>query len=548
MAKKSAVYKDYNIDVENNGSISVYKNDELCSNSMATMREISKQCRFTIDENWNTRQTGSKLIDFLNSKQPTEQNNSEQKGTTKGNTIVVDFLLTTPPNRPVYVLETYAVPYNRFASYKPEDRLGPLMEELSYYAGEKGCSNTIVLMDCSDSYPTPIVARLQVVESETDEVLFQSEIKMNESWIPKISSDMNNEEKKSLQRVRQTIENSRFSINNPMGEALVETLDNIRTKDNFPFLPSLLKSICKKEDKEQNDNTPYILGLAEYPQVELRYRFEVDKDKFTDLVNPAFWRLDEPGIKLPSLGEMSLDRFTTGNYYILNVLEEKETDVICTCSNVYYDERSVKRFNYCFVNNKLEEIGASKEVSNRIEKEKAEEAERIANRIKNSKNKAIVRIKDKFFYMEGFDVPCLCEDSGLDEGDEYVTFSFPIDWEDEFEVVTNGKVFTYTLEDCVPEGVDIDDEYYGSVWEFFEDSDEAAEKCRDEEWDEVESELYDDELEYTIPLKDGEEFDPKKLRFLKTGEYFHDYADAWYIIYDGKKIEESSGIIDYYLQ
>ena len=90
MAKKSAVYKDYTINREDNDSITVYKNDELCSNSIEAMKEIAKQCGFTIDEKWNTRQTGNKLIDFLNSQQPTEQNNSKQKGITKEAIVRID--------------------------------------------------------------------------------------------------------------------------------------------------------------------------------------------------------------------------------------------------------------------------------------------------------------------------------------------------------------------------------------------------------------------------------------------------------------------------
>ena len=183
----------------------------------------------------------------------------------------------------------------------------------------------------------------------------------------------------------------------------------------------------------------------------------------------------------------------------------------------------------------------------------------------NNTNEAIVRIKETCISMIGFDVPCLEDDEDdeedsdeendeeeedyyLDEGDEYVTFCFPLGWDDEFEVEVNGKISTYTLKDCVPEGVDIKEEYYGNEWYFFEDSDKTTERCFDDEWEEVEGEEYDDEtLEYTIPLKDGEEFDIKKLRFEHSGDYIHCYPSASNIIYDGKKIEESSGVIDSYL-
>ena len=365
MAKKSAVYKDYTINREDNDSITVYKKGELCSNSMEAMKEIAKQCGFTIDEKWNTRQTGNKLIDFLNdSVQPTEQNSSPSDieyeitdylfGVNKKNKTILNFVCLTDPDRPVYALDIYPIPYKLFESYKSckdEKECEVVREELSRYIYEKVGRNQIVLIDGSGSNP-PVI-RLDVVDPADDEVLFTTGIKITESWIPKISSDLNNEEKKNLQRVRQTLANSYYSANNPMEAALLETFKNISIKDNFTFLPSLLKEICKKDDKEQNDNTPYIITVKEFSQVELRYRFEVDKDKFTGLLNPGFWRLNEQ--LPPYLREMSLDKFTKGNYYTLNILEEQEADVICTCSNIEF-HGNIKNLRYCFVNNKLEEI------------------------------------------------------------------------------------------------------------------------------------------------------------------------------------------------
>lgn len=63
MAKKSATFEDYLISVEENGSISVYREYQ---NVKGALREVSEKIGFEYDSNWNTRQFGNKLVDELN--------------------------------------------------------------------------------------------------------------------------------------------------------------------------------------------------------------------------------------------------------------------------------------------------------------------------------------------------------------------------------------------------------------------------------------------------------------------------------------------------
>lgn len=62
-AKKSAIAGEYILSVLNNGSIEVYR---IYDNVKGALREIAEREGFEYDPNWNTRQFGSKLIDFLN--------------------------------------------------------------------------------------------------------------------------------------------------------------------------------------------------------------------------------------------------------------------------------------------------------------------------------------------------------------------------------------------------------------------------------------------------------------------------------------------------
>ncbi|MCF0210845.1 MAG: hypothetical protein HUK18_06015 [Bacteroidales bacterium] len=66
MAKKTAKYENYVINVEEDGSISVYKDGIMLSNSIEALRQIADEVDFSYDTGWNTRHFGSKLIDFIN--------------------------------------------------------------------------------------------------------------------------------------------------------------------------------------------------------------------------------------------------------------------------------------------------------------------------------------------------------------------------------------------------------------------------------------------------------------------------------------------------
>ena len=56
---------EYCIDQEADGAIKVFK---VYDNVKGALREISGKVGFEFDANWNTRQFGAKLIEFLNSK------------------------------------------------------------------------------------------------------------------------------------------------------------------------------------------------------------------------------------------------------------------------------------------------------------------------------------------------------------------------------------------------------------------------------------------------------------------------------------------------
>ena len=65
MAKKSAIAGEYILSVLDSGSIEVYR---VYDNVIGALREIAVKEGFKYDPNWNTRQFGSKLIDFLKEK------------------------------------------------------------------------------------------------------------------------------------------------------------------------------------------------------------------------------------------------------------------------------------------------------------------------------------------------------------------------------------------------------------------------------------------------------------------------------------------------
>lgn len=65
MEKKSAITGEYVVTVLESGSIEVYR---IYDNVKGALREISEKEGFEYDPKWNTRQFGSKLVDFLNKK------------------------------------------------------------------------------------------------------------------------------------------------------------------------------------------------------------------------------------------------------------------------------------------------------------------------------------------------------------------------------------------------------------------------------------------------------------------------------------------------
>ena len=66
MAKFTANYKNWKIDIEDNGSVTVYENGAACDNTKAVLTTIAKESGFEFQEGANTRQMGRKLVDFLN--------------------------------------------------------------------------------------------------------------------------------------------------------------------------------------------------------------------------------------------------------------------------------------------------------------------------------------------------------------------------------------------------------------------------------------------------------------------------------------------------
>ena len=66
MAKKSVISGEYVVSVLDNGAIEIYR---IYDNVKGALREIAEKEGFEYDPAWNTRQFGSKLVDFLNEKE-----------------------------------------------------------------------------------------------------------------------------------------------------------------------------------------------------------------------------------------------------------------------------------------------------------------------------------------------------------------------------------------------------------------------------------------------------------------------------------------------
>jgi hypothetical protein len=65
MAKKSVIAGEYVVSVLDSGSIEIYR---IYDNVKGALREIAEKEGFEYDPAWNTRQFGSKLVDFLTEK------------------------------------------------------------------------------------------------------------------------------------------------------------------------------------------------------------------------------------------------------------------------------------------------------------------------------------------------------------------------------------------------------------------------------------------------------------------------------------------------
>lgn len=60
--KKTASYGEYVINIANDNSVEVLKNNTVCDNSKAALRNIAELVGFEVDAKWNTRQLGAKLV------------------------------------------------------------------------------------------------------------------------------------------------------------------------------------------------------------------------------------------------------------------------------------------------------------------------------------------------------------------------------------------------------------------------------------------------------------------------------------------------------
>ena len=59
MAKKSAIFGEYVINVEDDGSIKVYR---IYDNVKGSLREIAEENNFPYEESWTTQQFGAKIL------------------------------------------------------------------------------------------------------------------------------------------------------------------------------------------------------------------------------------------------------------------------------------------------------------------------------------------------------------------------------------------------------------------------------------------------------------------------------------------------------
>ena len=76
MAKElKAIHSDYNIIIEESGTVNVQLNGKVCSNAVKALLTIANDVNFPYSDEWNTRHFGKKLVEFLNSTKPQSKPN-----------------------------------------------------------------------------------------------------------------------------------------------------------------------------------------------------------------------------------------------------------------------------------------------------------------------------------------------------------------------------------------------------------------------------------------------------------------------------------------
>ena len=79
MAKElKAIHSDYNIIIEESGTVNVQLNRKVCSNAVKALRTIANDVNFPYSDEWNTRHFGKKLVEFLISTKPQSKPNVVQ--------------------------------------------------------------------------------------------------------------------------------------------------------------------------------------------------------------------------------------------------------------------------------------------------------------------------------------------------------------------------------------------------------------------------------------------------------------------------------------
>lgn len=66
--RKRAVVGDYTIIINDDNSVAVHKNGNICANSKAALREVASLIGIEVEDKWTTRQLGSKVVKAINMK------------------------------------------------------------------------------------------------------------------------------------------------------------------------------------------------------------------------------------------------------------------------------------------------------------------------------------------------------------------------------------------------------------------------------------------------------------------------------------------------